>query len=210
MNKRVSEMTSRVRLTRPALTSSSRAARLLPFGPPPLIDGENAAAYDELLTRVSGAVKPADIIEDIWVREFVDLAWEVLRLRRLKAALMNSKVRSQMTELLNRVLEEGAEELALKWAQQKPDAVKQVDHLLASGGMTLDMIIVEDLPKYFHNMHRIDNMLAVAEARRNAALRELDRRRAFLAQGLRRAAEQIETTEYQALDAQPVDGTKAA
>jgi hypothetical protein len=28
------------------------------FGPAPLLDGEDPAAYDELLARVSGAVKP--------------------------------------------------------------------------------------------------------------------------------------------------------
>jgi hypothetical protein len=48
-----------------------------PFGPPPLIEGEDSAAYDELLARVSTAVKPADILEDIWVRDFVDLDSEV-------------------------------------------------------------------------------------------------------------------------------------
>jgi hypothetical protein len=87
--------------------------------------------------------------------------------------------------------------------------VKQVDRLLASGGMTMDMLIVEALFRFLHNILRIDNMLTVAKARRNAALRELDRRRAVLAQGLRKATERIETAEYQVLNAQPVDGTKA-
>jgi hypothetical protein len=40
-----------------------------PFGPPPLIDGEYSADYEELLARVSATVKPADILEDIWVRD---------------------------------------------------------------------------------------------------------------------------------------------
>ena len=43
------------------------------FGPAPLLDGEDPAAYDELLARVSGAVKPSDILEEIWVRDVVDL-----------------------------------------------------------------------------------------------------------------------------------------
>jgi hypothetical protein len=29
-------------------------------------DGEDPAAYDELLARVSGAIKPSDILEEIW------------------------------------------------------------------------------------------------------------------------------------------------
>jgi hypothetical protein len=62
------------------------AARLDIFGPAPLIEGEDAAAYDELLVRISAAVKPADILEDIWVREIVDLVWGAFRLRRFKTS----------------------------------------------------------------------------------------------------------------------------
>ncbi len=63
------------------------------FGPPALIDGEDPAAYDELLARVSGAVKPSDILEEIWVRDVVDLVWGALRLRRLKADLIAANAR---------------------------------------------------------------------------------------------------------------------
>lgn len=54
------------------------------FGPPPLLEGEDAAAYDELLARVSAAANPSDVIHEIWVRDVVDLTWEILRWRRLK------------------------------------------------------------------------------------------------------------------------------
>src|SRR5258707_11619318 len=40
----------------------------VPFGPAPLIEGEDAAAYDEFLVRISCAVRPVDIFEEIWVR----------------------------------------------------------------------------------------------------------------------------------------------
>jgi hypothetical protein len=50
----------------------------------PLLEGEDAAAYDELLVRISGAVKPTDIFEEIRIREIVDLVWGAFRLRRLK------------------------------------------------------------------------------------------------------------------------------
>jgi hypothetical protein len=58
------------------------------FGPPPLFEGEDAKAYDELLMRISSAVKPVDILEEIWVRDLVDLTWDVVRLRRLKSNVM--------------------------------------------------------------------------------------------------------------------------
>jgi hypothetical protein len=76
------------------------AGRSLPFGPPPLIEGEDTAAYDELLTRVSTAVRPRDILEDIWVRDVVDFVWEAFRLRRLKANLITASAHSGLDTVL--------------------------------------------------------------------------------------------------------------
>jgi hypothetical protein len=62
--------------------------RLAVFGPPLLLEGEDAAAYDEVLARVCAAVKPADIIDEMFIADIVSLEWEVLRWRRLKWTLM--------------------------------------------------------------------------------------------------------------------------
>jgi hypothetical protein len=48
-----------------------RAQRLALFGPPPLIEGEDAAAYDQLLARICAAVKPVDIIDEIFITDVV-------------------------------------------------------------------------------------------------------------------------------------------
>jgi hypothetical protein len=58
------------------------------FAERPLIRGERAEDYDELLARVTGAVGPTDVIEAVWVRDIVDLIWEVQRRRRLKVSLL--------------------------------------------------------------------------------------------------------------------------
>ena len=55
----------------------------------PLFAGEDAAAYDSLLGRVSDVVKPADVLEEIWLQDVVDLSWEVGKLRRMKAEFLN-------------------------------------------------------------------------------------------------------------------------
>src|SRR6202051_1953162 len=62
----------------------------VPFGTAPLIEGEDAGAYDELLLRISAAVRPGNIFEEIWVRDIVDLVWEAFRLRRLEACMMTA------------------------------------------------------------------------------------------------------------------------
>src|SRR4030081_2088661 len=70
------------------LATSPRPATLAIFGRAPLIPGDDTAGYDTLLAGVSGTVAPGDVIEEAWVRDVVDLIWEAVRLRRLKAALM--------------------------------------------------------------------------------------------------------------------------
>ena len=62
--------------------------RLSVFGPPLLLEGEDAAAYDQLLARFCAAVKPVDVIDEMLTADIVALEWEVLRWRRLKRTLM--------------------------------------------------------------------------------------------------------------------------
>src|SRR6516164_8949191 len=84
-------------------TDASRPEKSEPdrgiFGPPTLFDGETEI-YDHLVREISMAVTPADIFEDIWVRDVVDLTIEVLRLRRLKASLMKANEYKGLSETL--------------------------------------------------------------------------------------------------------------
>ena len=96
------------------------------FGPPPLIEGEDAAAYDQLLARICAAVKPVDIIDEIFIADVVPSEWEVLRLRRLKWSL----IRAPALEALEHVLddydlsseERKAKELVQEYVRLEPDA----------------------------------------------------------------------------------------
>ena len=67
---------------------SGQVQRLAVFGPPLLLEGEDAAAYDELLGRICAAVKPVDVIDEIFIADVASLEWELLRWRRLKWTLM--------------------------------------------------------------------------------------------------------------------------
>ena len=66
--------------------SGTETRRLL--GPPPLLGGEDAKAYDELYDRVRQSIEPRDVFEEVWARDFVDNLWEMLRLRRIKVKLL--------------------------------------------------------------------------------------------------------------------------
>jgi hypothetical protein len=181
------------------------------FGPPPLFDGEDPKIYDQLLTQVSTTVMPEDIFEDIWVRDVVDLTIEVLRLRRLKASLMTANAYKGLTETLSPLVGRmQAETLAEGWAARKSDVVEDVNKTLTSAGLSTDSILAETFCLKVNDIERIEHMMALAEARRNATLREIDRHRQTLGQKLRRAAQQLEDGQFRVIEhTTSIDGENA-
>ncbi len=180
------------------LSPARRPAGLppVPFGPAPLIEGEDAGAYDELLVRISGAVRPGDIFEEIWVRDIVDLVWEAFRLRRLKACLMTAGARSALAQQLAPVVGRAqADGLARSWAAREPGALAAVEEQLATAGLGLEGVVAQGLCLRLGFIERIERMIMAAEARRNAALREIDRHRATLGRQLRQAVLEAEAQE---------------
>ena len=45
------------------------------LGAPPLIKGENARGYDDLLARICATLQPTDSLEEIWIRDVVGTWW---------------------------------------------------------------------------------------------------------------------------------------
>ena len=143
-----------------------RAQRLALFGPPPLIEGEDAAAYDQLLARICAAVKPVDIIDEMFIADVVSLEWEVLRLRRLKWSLIRARGLKALEDFLGENLDydlysehfaddlaeilqdnlpedqaEDAQTLARECAQNEADAVDKVKKILAGIGLDMDEVL---------------------------------------------------------------------
>jgi len=236
--------------------------RLAVFGPPLLLEGEDAAAYDELLSRVCAAVKPADIIDEMFIADIVALEWEVLRWRRLKWTLMqetglealkrflvaqlksnydeehfknylttilqnnlpteqagsaetlaaecapnNAEANEKLDEVLgsiglemNTVLDDARADKAKKvvqgYVRGERDAVTLVNKLITDAGTSMDSFMTKALGDRIDKIERIDRLTAIAETRRNAALREIDRRRAVLGETLRRSLREIEDDDF--------------
>jgi hypothetical protein len=187
--------------TRPEKSRPDRAEHAALFGPPPLFDGEDTEIYDQLLKEISTAVTPADILEDIWVHDVVDLTLEVFRLRRLTTNLMKANAYKGLSETLAPLVGRSqAETLAEGWAARKSDVVEEVNKTLASAGLTTDSILAQTFSLKLNDIERIHHIMALAEARRNAALHEIDRHRQTLGQKLRRAAQQFENGQFRAIE----------
>jgi hypothetical protein len=169
-------------------------------GAPPLLAGEDGVAYDELLARILGHINPRDILEEIWVRDVVDLTWDVLRLRRLKAILITSHALRAVRDLLE--LRSGllvALSVIENWQRCHEDPMSELESI----GLTKDAVMARALANRIDDVERIDRMIMLAETRRNASLREVERHRASLAQSLRRTIENVEEAEIQVVEADP-------
>jgi hypothetical protein len=68
--------------------------------------------------------------------------------------------------------------------------------------------MVQVLPAELDKIERIDRLITIAETRRNAMLREIDRRRAVLSEALRRQVQEIEG-EFEEVEKTPA-ATKSA
>jgi hypothetical protein len=72
-------------------STSNAIGRHSLFGAPPILEGEDAAANDELSGRICAAIKPVDVIDEMFMADVVALEWEVLRWRRLKLSLIRAR-----------------------------------------------------------------------------------------------------------------------
>ena len=163
-----------------------------------LLENEDTAAYEEIFTRISAVVKPADFLEEIWVRDVVALVWEAFRLRRLKTSLLETAAPYGLARVFSSFLPDAtAEEIATGWAGRDSERVKQVEGLLDQTGLTMEHVIAETLAYRIDDIERIDRMIASAEQRRSAMLREVDRHRTSLASRLRRASDEVVQAEFE-------------
>ena len=64
-----------------------------------------------------------------------------------------------------------------EWASGKASTRKEFADMLEKAGLTMDYVMAETLAEVIDSFERFDRMLASAEARRNNALREIDRHR---------------------------------
>ena len=251
---------------------SARARRRTLFGGPLLLEGEDDAAYEELLARLWAAVKPADVFDEMFTVDVVSLEWEVLRWRRLKLSLIRKRaieklekfLRAELdydlyaeyfvvdlTEILqdnlpkdqanfaqtlaqqcarnekeafdkvNKILDGAAlhldnilddardrtvKELVQDYAPRESDAVTLIEELLTGAGKSIDVLMAESLEENLDYVERIDRLTTIAEGRRNASLREIERRRPVFSETLRRGVQQIEHDELEVVETTPTEG----
>ena len=174
------------------------------FGDPPLLSTENPEIYFLLLRTIAQEVCPQNVIEWFWVKDLVDLTWEIRRLRRFKTVLMEIERRSRFQPPLRwRPPSDPSEDfLTSPWLPSpKPPtkadirrANRQRDRENAelhteTGSASIFNGVIE---KY----EKIDRLLVLTEQRRNALLRDIKFYRQDFAHLLDECSEKIIEGQY--------------
>jgi hypothetical protein len=118
------------------------------------------------LRDICAAVKPVDIIDEIFIADVVSSEWEVLRLRRLKWSLIRAPALEALEDFLGKNLDydlysehfaddlaeilqdnfpedqvNSAQTLARECAQSEADAVDKVRKILYGRGLNMDQVL---------------------------------------------------------------------
>lgn len=173
------------------------------FSDRPLLADEDPDQYDTLLRSIVQQIQPADVIEAIWVKNIIDLIWEANRVRRwrrqilvqaqLKAAedLIRPALRNVDPFNLNHDAAPSADSLAAGWMAGHREQRPYVDDLLHERGLTAENVTAHGFLLNLPSIERIDRMAALADQRRDALFREIERKREGFGQLARKVAAEV-------------------
>ena len=165
----------------------------------PLLITESADEFDALRDAFEQEIKPRGIIERMYVHDICAIVWEILRLRRCKAVIINSAFRSALENLLVRLRQPGepyshaedeARRLAHAWFTDK-EVQKWVSETLSRFDLDESAIEADAIRRSSADLELLDRMQTSLESRRNKALCCVAEYRASLAHRLRENADRI-------------------
>jgi hypothetical protein len=146
---------------------------------PPLLITESEDEFDRIRHALNQEIKPRGILEQMYVEDIAYLSWDVLRLRRSKAAIVNLAFRAALKELITQVLLEPGQykhqlgdqpdELARDWFSD-PNIKKQIADLIQKFNLDESAVEAEAIRRSADDLERMDRLMASAETRRDKAL----------------------------------------
>jgi len=145
------------------------------FDDPPLVGDERREDYENLFATLAMTVKPADAIEWMYLGDVVNLTWEIRRMRRIKAGMINSSLEKSRTHRLRTAayLEELSEDEELTEAEEEEEEEEEEGEAESEDPAALLAEAYCYSSNTFGYIDAIDRQTASAEMRRNSALREL-------------------------------------
>ncbi|MER2269193.1 hypothetical protein [Methylobacterium oxalidis] len=171
----------------------------------PLINGEGEEHYTSILRSILLQVKPLDVIEALWVRNIIDLVWEAQRLQAWRMRVLAQAHLEAAEQLITPVLDvqvlssgnlslsapHAGLPLAMGWVAGNEKGRAAFEKMMQERGLSAADVTARAFQIRLADIERIDRMIANADHRRDTLLREIERKRASLAQKLRIASADI-------------------
>ena len=167
----------------------------------PLLSAESADEFASLRKQLENEVVVRGPIEQMYLDDFATLIWEIWRVRRFKAAIINNSRLGALQKILEQLLERSSFEafsdleheakyLARSWFHSKTAGTK-VAKLLRRFQMDEGSIEAEAFRRSFQDVEALDRMQTTLELRRDRALRGIADYRQIFSKRLERAANRI-------------------
>jgi hypothetical protein len=159
-----------------SLSGANALDRVIGVAPAPLLPGEVQTDYMGVAARIVAVAQPRDAIEEFLTRDAVDLTWEILRMRRMKAGLLRARATKGVGRILSTIGEKDkfprdvfdGPDFAQKWASGDASTRREFMQILKRAELSMDDVMAEALAKKIDTFERIDR-IACLQARRRAA-----------------------------------------
>jgi hypothetical protein len=162
----------------------------------PVLTSESQREFETMQEEFFREVAPANFIERMYANEVIELFWEVRRLRRCKAALIDSMQGVALKNLiaLAKGSLDGREEeqkLATAYLGADETARGQVVSFLSGRGLDQTALDAEAVSMRLDDLEKIERMIASMEQRRDKALVKIAEYRTCLAELLQTEAARL-------------------
>ena len=160
------------------------------FENPPVLKTEDPARYWQFVDLLVEAIKPAHIVEWLYLKDTADYSWETFRIQRFKGAIVDLGRRHAVERVLrtlvphvttsSEVADAEVTRLAHGWFMN-PKTKLEAMTLLNAFGLTPDVVDAEAFLLSIPKLQAIDEILGIAAVRRDASMREIERGREAVA-----------------------------
>jgi hypothetical protein len=161
---------------------------------PALLMTESKEDYQVLQVSLEREILPRNFVESMYVADIAALTWDILRLRRCKAGIINNAFNEALQNLLRPLFSmfdaDAADNLARRWFTD-PKAKKGSAQLLRKVCLDEFAIEAEAVRMSSSDLELLDRMLSAYESRRNKALRGIDDYRVGFAKQVRDSSDRV-------------------
>ena len=159
------------------------------FGHASTLKTEDDEIYWNCMKRIAECVEPQDVIEWLWLKDVVDLSWEILRLRRLKIDLVEIDRQDK-----NATIEwerQHADEPYIHFATGIRRDPEDIEARKTKPLLDTEADSAELLFRHIDKYEQIEKLLTSAELRRDRILREIELRRDHMGRRRRAASDEL-------------------